>query len=211
MKRLIADKKGAVLAEFVVAIFPLLTIFFVFVQYSMLATSALIVKHSAVIGARAAAVFANEKQNVPEQCSDNGLAKVDDAVRAAIGPWQNRISTTTTVRDQSSRSEDGVYDLVTVTVTARVRCTVPLGKFICGLGGSHEIIDIKSMPHQGARYKTRQCNGNNNGGGGGGFGGFGGGRSGGGGAGGSWGPPGGGGFSGGGGSFGGGGASGRWP
>jgi uncharacterized membrane protein YgcG len=201
IKRLAKDQKGAVLAEFVVAIFPLLTIFFVFVQYSMLAISALIVKHSAVVGARAASVFANEKKNIPEMCDDTGLAKVDEAVRAAVGPWQDRISTRVDVRDQSSRSEDdGFYDLVSVTVTARVRCQVPVGKIICGLGGSKEIVDIKSMPKQGARYKTRQCTGGNNGGG------FvgGGGRSGGGGASGTW-----GGF-GGGGGFSGGGAGGSW-
>jgi hypothetical protein len=162
MKRLVKDRKGAVLAEFVVAIFPLLTIFFVFVQLSMLAVSALIVKHSAVVGARAAAVFSNQSRNVPEMCGDDGSAKIDEAVRAAIGPWQNRISTSVTVRDQSSRNEnDGVYDLVTVTVTAQVRCAVPVGKPICGAGGIKQIVDVKSMPHQGARYTTRQCAGGN--------------------------------------------------
>jgi hypothetical protein len=159
MKGLVKDRKGAVLAEFVVAIFPLLTIFFVFVQLSMLAVSSLIVKHSAVVGARAAAVFSNQHQNVPEQCGDDGQGKIDQAVRTALGPWQDRISTSVTVRDQSSRSEnDGVYDLVTVTVTAQVRCAVPVGKIICG-GGTKQIVDIKSMPHQGARYRTRQCGG----------------------------------------------------
>lgn len=159
MKRLAKDQKGAVLAEFVVAIFPLLTIFFVFVQLSMLAVSAIIVKHSAVVGARAASVFANEHQNVPEQCGDDGAGKINQAVQAALGPWSDRISTSVTVRDQSSRREDdGVYDLVTVTVTAQVRCAVPIGKVICG-GGTKEIVDTKSMPHQGARYQSRQCNG----------------------------------------------------
>jgi uncharacterized membrane protein YgcG len=166
MKGLAKDTRGAVLAEFVVAIFPLLTIFFVFVQLSMLAISSLIVKHSAVVGARAAAVFSNQNQNVPELCGDNGTAKIEEAVRAAVGPWQDRISTTVSVRDQSSRSEDdGVYDLVTVTVTARVRCAVPVGKIICGAGFTKQIVDVKSMPHQGARYRTRQCEGGAGGGG----------------------------------------------
>jgi hypothetical protein len=203
MKRLAKDTKGAVLAEFVVAIFPLLTVFFVFVQYSMLATSALVVKHAAIVGARAASVYSNEHQNVPELCGDNGKAKIEEAVRAAVGPWSDRISTSVDVRDRSSTNEDdGVYDLVTVTVTARVRCAVPVGKIICGPAFSKEIVDIKSMPHQGARYKTRQCKGGGSSGGG--FGGFGGGRSGGAGAGGSW-----DGF-GGGGGFSGGGAGGSW-
>jgi uncharacterized membrane protein YgcG len=191
MKRLAKDMKGAVLAEFVVAIFPLLAVFFVFVQYSMLATSALVVKHAAVVGARAAAVYSNEHQNVPELCGDKGAAKIEEAVKAAVGPWSDRISTSVDVRDRSSTNEDdGAYDLVTVTVTARVRCAVPVGKIICGPAFSKEIVDVKSMPHQGARYKTRQCSGSGargGSGGGGGFGGFGGGGGfSGGGAGGSW-------------------------
>jgi len=90
MKTLVKDQRGAVLAEFVVAIFPLLTIFFVFVQLSMLAVSSLIVKHSAVVGARAASVFANEHQNVPEQCGDDGRAKIDSAVRRSTAPCEPR-------------------------------------------------------------------------------------------------------------------------
>jgi hypothetical protein len=158
------DTKGAVLAEFVVAIFPMLTIFFVFVQLSMLAIAGLIVKHSAVVGARAAAVFANEHDNVPELCGDKGKQRIDDAVRAALGPWSNRITTTVEVIDQSSRSEDdGAYDLVTVKVTAQVRCQVPLGKVICGVSGQKQFVDTKSLPHQGARYAAAQCGGTNEG------------------------------------------------
>jgi hypothetical protein len=126
-------------------------------------------------------VFSNEHKNVPELCGDTGASKIDDAVRASLGPWSNRITTSVDVRDQSSRgAEDGVYDLVTVTVTAQVRCAVPVGRLICGFGGYQQIVDVKSMPHQGARYITRKCDGNNSGGGGM----FGGGRSGGGGGGG---------------------------
>lgn len=163
--KLARDTRGAVLAEFVIALLPLVTVFFVFVQLSMLAVSSIIVKHSAVVGARAAAVYSNGNRNVPELCGDNGEQKVRDAVRAALGPWSNRITTTVDITDTSSRSEnDGVYDLVTVKVTARVRCAVPLGKFICGGDFEKEIVDTKSMPHQGARYVTRQCEGQNGGG-----------------------------------------------
>jgi hypothetical protein len=169
MKRLVKDKKGAVLAEFVVAIFPLLTIFFVFVQLSMLAVAGLIVKHSAIVGARAAAVYSNVHHNVPDRCKDDGKQKIDDGVRAAVGPWQNRIVTNVTVRDQSSLGDDdGVYDLVTVMVTAQVRCDVPLGRIICGRTGIHQIVETKSMPHQGARYTMAKCGGGHGGGHGGG-------------------------------------------
>jgi Flp pilus assembly protein TadG len=195
LKSLKDDKRGAVLVEFVVAFVPLMTVFFVFVQLSQLAVARLIVKHSAVVGARAAAVYHNEHTNVPEMCADNGKAKVDSAVRAAVGHWSDRITTTTNVSDSSNRDSNGMYNLVTVRVNAVVRCRVPLGRLMCP-GGVALMTDVKSLPHQGARYKVDSCSG-----GGGGFVG-GGGRSGGGGASGS--------FGGGGGDFGGGGAGGSF-
>jgi uncharacterized membrane protein YgcG len=184
------DKRGAVLVEFVVAFVPLMTVFFVYVQLTQLAVARLLEKHSPVVGARPAAVYHNEKQNVPEMCGDNGKAKVDSAVTAALGHWSDRITTTTNITDTSNRDSDGVYNLVTVKVNAVVRCRVPLGRLMCP-GGMAIFSDTKSMPHQGARYKVGTCSG---GGGGSGFGGFSGGGSGG----------------GGGGGFGGGGAGGSW-
>jgi uncharacterized membrane protein YgcG len=191
---LVRDTRGAVLVEFVVAIFPLLTIFFVFVQLSAIAVAVLMTKQAGVVGARAAAVFSNTKQNVPEACGDDGQKKIEEAVTAALGPWGKRMTTEVEVTDSSSRSEpDGVYDLVTVRVTARFRCEVPLGRIICP-GGTKTIVETKSMPHQGARYKKGSCSGGGagdpNGGGG---------------------DANGGGFRGGGGRFGGAGATGTWP
>lgn len=152
---LVKDQRGAVLAEFVVAIMPLLTIFFVFVQLSSIAVASLLVKHSAVVGARAAAVYASGNDNLPEACGagGGGDGKVNDAVRAALGTWQDRITATATVTDNSSRAEpDGPYGLVTVRVVATYQCRVPLGRAICP-GGTKTITDEKSMPHQGARYR----------------------------------------------------------
>lgn len=152
------DKRGAVLVEFVVAFVPLMTVFFVFVQLSQLAIARLLVKHAAVVGARSAAVFYNEHDNVPEMCGKDGKGKVDDAVNAALGHWSNRITATTDVTDTSNREGDGPYNLVTVKVTAVVSCKVPLGRLICPAGKTI-MIDTKSMPHQGARYKSDDCGG----------------------------------------------------
>lgn len=151
------DTRGAVLAEFVVAIFPLLTIFFVFVQISAVSIAKLMVKHSAVIGARAAAVFSNKRDNCPE-CTGNGEGEVNGAVRAALVNWQGKFSSVSAfVDDNSSRdigSNEGYgpYGMVTVTVRAAYTCEVPIGRLICP-GGTLTITEIKSMPHQGARYK----------------------------------------------------------
>lgn len=148
------DQRGAVLAEFVVVLVPLLTIFFVFVQLSAIAAASLVVKHSAVIGARAAAVLSNKNNNVPErEGKGDGEGDIRAGVEAALGPWKDRMGVAVTVTDRSTRDKpDGPYELVTVTVTATYRCEVPLGKAICP-GGVKIIRDTKSMPHQGARYK----------------------------------------------------------
>lgn len=148
-QNLLNDKRGAVLAEFVVALVPLLTIFFVFVQISAIAAARIRFKHAAVIGARAAAVFSNKGNNCPE-CSGDGTGEVNAAVRAALGSAGRTLNASATVNDRSNRSDP--YGLVTVTVTGTYQCGVPLGKIICG-GGSVTFTERKSMPHQGALYK----------------------------------------------------------
>jgi hypothetical protein len=148
-QNLVRDQRGAVLAEFVVAIVPLLTIFFVFVQISAIAAARIRFKHAAVIGARAASVFSNKNDNCPE-CQGDGSSEVNAAVRAALGSaGRNVTGVSAAVNDRSNRSDP--YGLVTVTVTGRYQCNVPLGKIICG--GGVTFTERKSMPHQGALYK----------------------------------------------------------
>jgi uncharacterized membrane protein YgcG len=106
--------------------------------------------------------------NVPEGCSDDGKQRVEEGVRAALGKWERNITTEVDVTDRSSRWEDanedsdpntdGPYDLVTVRVTAQYRCEVPLGRLICP-SGVKTIVQTKSMPHQGARYRLARCGG----------------------------------------------------
>jgi Flp pilus assembly protein TadG len=168
---MLRDRRGAVLIEFVVAIFPLLTIFFVFVQLIAIAAATLMVKHSAVVGARAAAVFSSKKDTLPEGCgdADDGQARIERGVRDALGRWAPSITTEVDVNDRSTRWEDadgdfpanvdGPYDLVTVTVTARYRCNVPLARRLICTDNAKTIVQVKSMPHQGARYRTARCPG----------------------------------------------------
>ena len=148
-ENLLSDQRGAVLAEFVVALVPLLTIFFVFVQISAIAAARIRFKHAAVIGARAAAVFSNKGNNCPE-CQGDGGNEVNAAIRAALGTQGRTLNASATVDDRSNRSDP--YGLVTVTVTGQYQCGVPLGKIICS-GGSVTFTERKSMPHQGALYK----------------------------------------------------------
>src|SRR5262245_32602209 len=86
-KRLLRDVRGAVLVEFVVAIVPVLTMFFTFVQLAKIASARLVVKHAAIVGARAAAVIANGKGNTPDQPKKPNDDQITTAVKAALGPW----------------------------------------------------------------------------------------------------------------------------
>jgi len=152
IRKLHEDRKGAVLAEFVIAVVPLLMTFFSFVQLSKIATARLVVKHGTIIGARAASVISNQNNNTPDAKND-GKADITNAVRVGMGTWVAKGSITVDnvdVQDQSSR--DDPYGWVTVTVKATYRCTVPMGFIACG-GGTKQLQESYRMPHQGAIYE----------------------------------------------------------
>jgi Flp pilus assembly protein TadG len=147
------DKRGAVLVEFLVAVMPLMITFSCFVQVSSIATARLVVKHSAIVGARAAAVIANGKKNTPDQKQGDNKGEILMGVRAAMGPWIKTMNNVNVqVDDQSSCADP--YGMVTVTVTADYRCSVPFGgRLLCGaVGATHTLKQKYAMPHQGARY-----------------------------------------------------------
>lgn len=146
------DKRGAVLVEFLVAVMPLMITFSSFVQLQQMATARLVVKHSAVVGARAASVISNKNNNTPDQPKGANNTEIENGIRAALGPWNKTMTFTTKIDDASSCTDP--YGPVTVTVNATYRCQVPFGgRIVCGLGGSHEFRNIKyTMPHEGARY-----------------------------------------------------------
>ena len=144
-------QRGAVLAEFVVALVPLLTIFFVFVQISAIAAARIRFKHASIISARCAAVYSNKNKTCPE-CEGEGQAEVDAALSAGLGSSARGYSNlSTTIDDRSSESDP--YGLVTVTATAQYQCGVPLGRVICGTSSTVTFPEKKSLPHQGANYQ----------------------------------------------------------
>lgn len=152
---LLRDSRGAVLVEFVIAIVPILLTFFTFVQLSRVATARLVVKHSAIIGARAASVISNQHNNTPDAKND-GKADIKTAVQLALGTWYTKGSITNVdvvVTDQSSRSD--YYGWVTVKVTATYHCNVPMGWTACG-GKQTQLVETFRMPHQGAIYKVEE-------------------------------------------------------
>jgi Flp pilus assembly protein TadG len=154
-RELLRGTKGAVLAEFVIAIVPVLITFFSFVQLSKLATARLVVKHSTIVGARAASVISNVHNNTPDAKND-GKADITNSVRSAMGPWIAKGSIAAinvTVDDQSSRSDP--YGWVTVTVRATYVCKVPMGFLACG-GLTKTLEESYRMPHQGAIYEIQK-------------------------------------------------------
>ncbi|HVJ94737.1 MAG TPA: hypothetical protein VM580_33350 [Labilithrix sp.] len=152
-RRLKRDSKGAVLAEFCIAIVPVLTTFLSFVQLSRVATARLVVKHSAIIGARAAAVISNANDNNPGQYIGSHDDDISNAVKAALGPWQEAggiQAVNVTVNDTSSRGDP--YNWVEVKVSATYACKIPMGVIACG-GSTKLLEETYRMPHQGARYR----------------------------------------------------------
>lgn len=146
------DTRGAVLAEFVIAVTPLLMTFFCFVQMARVASARLMVKHSAIMAARAAAVITNGKNNTPDQNGGANQEMVTNAAKLSLGPYNRQMLTVTAeINDQSSQADP--YGAVTVTVRATYRCSVPMGGRIVCPGGVKVFTERAMMPHQGARYQ----------------------------------------------------------
>ena len=80
MKWLRKDTRGAVIAEFAVAMFPLFTTFFCFTQYAKAVSAKLMVKHAAVVACRAAIVISDENENNPGKHGPEGDIKASAAM-----------------------------------------------------------------------------------------------------------------------------------
>ncbi len=155
LRRVKSDSRGAVLAEFVIALVPLLTMFFSFVQLSRISAARLVVKHSAIVGARAAAVVSNGNNNNPGEKKGSNVAEVESAVKAAMGPlWTKKGGVTKVdVEVDDSSTRDDPYGWVEVKVTATYACNVPMGSVACG-GKTKKLVERFRMPHQGAQYEA---------------------------------------------------------
>lgn len=151
-RSIIREQRGAVLAEFAIAIVPMLIAFFSFWQVSMLITAKMLTRHAAIVGARAAAVITgggdtNPTEKGEEQGTEDDVSK---AVKEALGVWGDKgiLSSSTEVEDSG-----GPNGRVTVRVTALYTCTTPLGRnWVCP-GGVKPLTEEASMPKQGASYK----------------------------------------------------------
>ncbi len=163
MRRPRSGQRGAVVVEHTVALVPLLLTFFCFIQVTKVHAVDLALRYAAVSSARAAAVISNVNDDNPNARGDVG--DVTLAAEIALLPWieSGAISDVKVdVLDRSSRADPN--GPVTVKVSARYACQVPLGKLVClpswpGTLGKTEgpIFVVRqaeaTLPHQGARYR----------------------------------------------------------
>ncbi len=171
IRTLAAEKRGAALVEFAVAMFPLFSLFFVQMQVAAMFVAHMTLHHAAVQAARCAVI--QKGPNLPgafvsnnDGSSDSGDADTT-CTKAAIdglgtGLWD------TTVWDVQAKTEytagcndhntsaggAAQYGDVTTTVTANFQCNVPIGAIpICGgMGSKKPLKIIIKLPHEGACY-----------------------------------------------------------
>ena len=145
------------LAEFVIAIVPLLITFFCLVQLAKLSAAKVVLDHAAITAARAAIVVLPPN---PDASPDpaKGQRDVTRAAELATGPWStSRAFANVSVETELPRAP---YGMTTARVRATYRCSVPLGgRIVCGLGGTKTMTSEASLPNQGARYKRRKPRG----------------------------------------------------
>lgn len=144
--------RGAVLAEFVITVVPVLMMFFGWMQLAWLYTANLLAQHAANVCVRAAAVIDDKGGLNP---GDNGtVEEIQTATqRAAEVQSTGHIFESIRCSYDNEASEADPYGTVTATVTAEYGCAVPMGRVIvCGPSAHKTIKKTAKLPFQGARY-----------------------------------------------------------
>jgi Flp pilus assembly protein TadG len=146
-------ERGAVLAEFIITVVPLLMMLFGWMQLAWLYTANLLVKHSANACVRAAVVIDGKEGLNPGENGDvDQIQKAAEAAAEVQGGRPIFASVRCTYDNQASN--DDPYGKVTAKVTAEYRCSVPMGRFIvCGPDSKKTLEGVASLPFQGARYQ----------------------------------------------------------
>jgi hypothetical protein len=153
------DRRGAAIVEFTVASMPLLSTFLGFTEAGKVYQGNLVLKHSASVAARAAAVIANKTGTINPQPGGGGggdpQTEIQQAALVSMGRWAQKngfSNVTVDVNDQSSEADP--YGNICVTVRSTYNCNVPLGgRLVCGLDGKLEKSAVSCHAHQGAKYK----------------------------------------------------------
>ena|SRR6185436_8386872 len=147
MRSLLADRRGAALAEMVVVSTPLLVTFFSLAQIAFAYTAKLVVEHGARVSARAAAVLARPNPDAPRDADE----RIERAAVAAMGPWA-ATGAITDVR-VATRVPAAPFQDVVVELRATYTCSVPVAaRLVCGPSGRRPLVARAAFPNQGASY-----------------------------------------------------------
>jgi len=138
-----ADARGAVIAEFMVAVTPFLMIFFATAQFSTLSVAKLLTQHAAFTGARAAMVVCSDPQG-----QGDAQGTIQRAATLAYGPAGSVASPTATISGGCDAVSQGP---VTVQVTTNFPCSIPLGNLLVCQGTSKTLTATATMPNQGSQ------------------------------------------------------------
>jgi Flp pilus assembly protein TadG len=163
MKSLLGSTHGAAYVEFIIALFPMMLLFFGTMQLNGLLLADLVTRHAAVHAVRAAIVCdsqAGHPASAGELASRGGCSwEAANMTLAAIKSF-GAPDFSVTIEGASPHGNA----LVTATVTANYHCRVPLaGPLLCGLvgddifsragGGVLALTRKASLPNQGANYQ----------------------------------------------------------
>lgn len=164
-RRRFGDTQGAAYVEFIIAVVPMLILFWGLMQLNGLLLADLVVRHAATHAVRAAIVCDSDEDAqdsgqlaAPRGCSYEAAKMTLAAVKSFSPPGGSEPSFSVRV-EGASRSGNAP---VTVTVSADYYCQVPLASFVCGFASagipsgdrmrvamlSHEA----TLPNQGAGY-----------------------------------------------------------
>jgi hypothetical protein len=167
MKRLLKEKRGAVLAEFIIAFVPMMGMFFCFTQYSRAAVAKLVMRHGAMAGARAAVVVYGACESNAGNCngfnpganlenSETPEKVVRDAAVITMAGWVSGFDVLNVDinRQGTTASTSDPKGMVQVRVRGAFRCDVPMARYIMCPGGYIPMTSEAQLPVQGALYKS---------------------------------------------------------
>ena len=157
--------RGAVYVEFIIAIVPMLILFWGLMQFNGLLLADLVVRHAVTHAVRAAIVCDSDEKPqdgaelaAPKGCSYEAAKMTLSAVKSFTPPGGSEPTFSLQV---SGASPDGNAP-VTATLRVDYYCQVPLAGFVCGLasagtpsGGRAHVAMLTrkaTLPNQGAGY-----------------------------------------------------------
>ncbi len=146
--------KGAVYAEFLIVFWPIFLTFWVLTQAAGLYSAKLIVMHSAVTGARAAAVvIPDDPKNYSGEEPNKLTSKRKQAIERAVTiPQLASLSLGMPEVEYPNGNNYGPGSTVVVHVKTPYYCSLPIAKWFVCIAGTRILEGRASMPVHAATY-----------------------------------------------------------